>query len=263
MKTIVALALTACLLGLIRLDRYFLKQNDGFCIHHILTNWEERPEESIPFPKEIALPLLDQKFHYLGKGHQSYVFASENGQTVLKFYRFPSHLRPFPWLRHPFSYRWSAKRKQIKAYNLQKFSDTLQSYRIAFEELKEDCGLIAVHLAPTHDLHAAATIVDRLGRQYTVDLDQVVFLLQRKAEMIFPLLEKQNGAGREKMIHEISKLIQRRCQKGITDQDAILEKNYGWLDHQAIHIDLGRFKKIENPSAEEEIKRITASLINS
>jgi hypothetical protein len=254
--------LLLCGLGLVRLDRHFLKKNGGFCLHHVVTKLPYRAEWEAEFPKEAALPLLEQKFYYLGKGHQSYVFESADGQVVLKFYRFPSHLRLFPWLKHPFSYAWSAKRQEIKAYNLQKLSDTFSSYRMAFQELREDCGLIAVHLNRSEDLRTFVVIVDQLGQEYAVDLDEVVFLLQKKAERIFPRWENQDSLGKQRMAGEISQLIQRRCEKGIVDQDAILEKNYGWLGDRAIHIDVGRFAKVEELSTEEEVRRITECLKN-
>lgn len=43
--------------------------------------------------------ILSQNFKYLGKGCQSYVFASEDGQYVLKFFKF-QRFRQREWLNH-------------------------------------------------------------------------------------------------------------------------------------------------------------------
>src|SRR5215470_15903037 len=64
--------------------------------------------------------ILNQRFSYIGKGHQSYAFVSEDNQYVLKFFKF-TYLKPswfLNWLPPlPFivQYRDSQeKRKQKK-----------------------------------------------------------------------------------------------------------------------------------------------------
>jgi hypothetical protein len=110
--------------------------------------------------------------------------------------------------------------------------------------------------------------VDRLGIHYQVQLDSTIFLIQKKAELIFPklaqLLEKNEIGKAKRMISQIMRLIANRAQKGITDKDAILEKNYGWLIDKAIHIDVGRFAEDKRLcsviNTKHEIVRITHSL---
>jgi hypothetical protein len=200
-----------------------------------------------------------QKFTYLTKGHQSYVFIGADGQTILKFYRFPSHMRRFSWLKHPFAYRFSKKRQLIKAYNEEKLRLTFKSYQIAYEELQAETGLLFVHLAQTQDLRQTLHIQDRLGVSYFLESDSICFILQKKAELIFPTLEKllikgEKEAAKE-VIAQIIHLIEKGSEKGIADTDAVLEKNYGWQEGKAVHIDVGRFVR-KNVSKEERAETI-------
>jgi hypothetical protein len=61
-------------------------------------------------------------------------------------------------------------------------------------------------------------------------------------------------------------LIQRRCRYNISDLDNMDNDNYGWLNDQAIHLDIGRFQEKEALSdpikTQEEILRITHPLTN-
>lgn len=247
------------------LDRHFLKGSDSFCIGNIYGK--------VPFAFEappLSLPqnwneISSQSFHYLKRGHQSYVFLSDDGKTVLKFYRFPSELRPHPWISHPFSFL-SKRRQEIRKYNLNKLKESLRSFHLAHQELKKETGLVMAHLKPTETLRKKVRLHDRLNMSYLVDLDQAIFLLQRRADLVFPHLEKllQNNE-KEKIPKEVASiihLIASRCKKGIADLDAAIEKNYGFLDGEAIHIDVGRFVRDESVKAHvrEEVEKATASL---
>lgn len=249
-----------------RLDRFFLKENDGFCIHNI---YGSLPQDlSLSFSSTLTLNEWDkiskQRFHYLTRGHQSYVFASEDQNYILKFYRFPSHMRRFSHLTHPFSYKFSKQRQEIKAYNVEKLKASFQSFSLAFNTLKEETGLLTAHLTPNSKLHQKVVIQDRLGTSYTVELGKLPFLLQKRATLIFPYLDQLHKEGKKeeikKVVTEVIKLIRGRCDKGIIDRDAILEKNYGWLENRAIHIDVGRFESCPTISARQEIQKITHTL---
>jgi hypothetical protein len=259
-KALFFFALSALAALLTLLDRSFLKANDGFCLHHILG--KAHCETASSSDNDEARALLSQKFTYLTKGHQSYVFVGADGQTVLKFYRFPSHMRRFSWLKHPFSYHFSKRRQQIKAYNEEKLHLTFKSYQLAYDQLREETGLLFIHLKQTQSLKQTLHIQDRLGASYFLDSDSTYFILQKKAEPIFPTLEKLllkgDKLGAKEMIAQIVRLIATRCEKGIEDLDAILEKNYGWLEGKAIHIDVGRFVKKEVDR--QELVKITKPL---
>ncbi len=234
-----------------RMDRFFFKSNKSFSIQMILSTLTAIPEwKTEPLAYEEREQLLDvfsQKFRYLDRGGQSAVFISEDNNYVIKFYRFPSHLRPLGWIKHPFSYRLTKKRAMIKEHNFEKLDITFGSFLLAYTELKKESGLLFLHLNPTTDLNLTITLIDHLNNHYLVDLDSVTFALQHKADGIFSTLHThiQKGETQEakQRLSSLLHLITSRCKKGIIDNDAILEQNYGFTQTEAIHIDVGRLAR--------------------
>ncbi|MBY0530256.1 MAG: hypothetical protein K2P51_08755 [Rhabdochlamydiaceae bacterium] len=261
-----ALIVSVLILSLSLLDRYFLKLNDGFCIRTILNILppDQERESSLP-PSTDLSSVFNQEFHYLARGHQSYAFVSADDKYVIKFYRFPSHLRPFPWLNHPLSSHFSTRRQQIMEYNLEKLDLTFNSYKLAYEELPQETGLLWIHLTSSGNWNQTITLIDRTCNRYTLPLDPLCFVVQKKAELIFPSLEEalsQNDEeGAKRIIDGICELITIRSQKGIKDTDAILEKNYGWDGKRALSIDVGRFISAQTEETLcHELKTITHPL---
>ncbi len=212
---------------LYKLNGRFLKENDQFCIGHIFREIPKRIKTEGP------------KFHYLGKGHQSFVFESEDGTQVIKFYRYPSHLRAF-------SLKFWSHPKEI--YNIKKLHDSLESYKLAFSELKEDCGLL-------DSTFKSATLIDKSGAKYTVSLDDTTCFMQKKAGKIFPV-----KGDATLLFSSLIDLIKRRTEKGIVDLDPVLKKNYGVVDGKVILIDIGRLKR-QKADLNEQIEKIAEPLM--
>ncbi len=258
--------------ALARLDRLFFKRNHGFCAQMILSTLQPRLEwQTAELRKDERAALqeiLKQKFFYLSRGGQSAAFLSEDGKTVIKFYRFPSHLRPLGFLKHPFAYQWSAKRSKIKAHNFEKLETTFGSFLLAYQELKEESGLLYLHLNPTTDLKQNITLVDRLKNHYQVSLDHVAFIVQRRAYPIYETLQKQLAAREldcaKQALSSLLDLIAALCAKGIIDHDAILSQNYGFYNQGAMLVDIGRLahnSAIQREGAKgEHIRKMTAPL---
>lgn len=231
---------------LFQLDRHFLKQNDGFCLRTILGQvpFQEQWEIESPLSHEVQ-ETLKQPFHYLAKGHQSYVFASEDGKHVIKFYRFPSHMRIFPWLNHPLSYHFSHDRQKIMAYNQEKLDLSFNSYKIAFEELQNETGIEWAHLNRTSMGHSTIHLIDRTGNHYHVPLDQLSCVVQKRFTLIFDTLETMRSnhdkKGVQAVVSSLLNCIADRCREGIVDNDPVLGKNYGWDGSRVVYIDIGRF----------------------
>ena len=238
------------------LDRFFLKKNQGFCIRHIYAISPEDPlwslkDNSSYSEKDLQL-ILSQPFTFLGKGHQSYVFVSRDGDYVLKFYHFPSYLRPLSWIDHPFS-RFLLRRQKARAYNIRKFHMSVQSYQLAFACFREESGLIMTHLVNTQGVFDPLILVDTLGCEYHVDLDKTCCLLQKKGEMILPALRlciDQGDLTQAKiLIRSFVTLVKNRLQRGIRDVDAVLKKNYGCFNLRAFQLDVGRL--VHDPSLQK------------
>jgi hypothetical protein len=247
---------------LCRLDRHFLKKNHHFSIRAIQSTLTPQPKKITPTAVSLET-LFCQPYTYLNKGLQSFVFISADRQFVIKFYRFPSHMRSFYWLTHPWPDAFRPDRAEVKQYNQEKLTKTLSSYTIADEELREESALVMTHLHQTEHIKKQLVLIDQMKQRYRIDLDQTCFIVQKTAKPIFPTLdnciEQGNLEEAKRMIDSIILNIVERCHKGITDHDAILEKNYGWCDGRAIHVDVGRFAK-EPTDAKTEVVKITESL---
>ena len=257
---------------LVRIDRVYFKRNHSFCIRFIYSSIDNRPEWDLPAPSSKEVTLLDevlkQKFHYLAKGCHCYAFISEDQQYVIKFHRYASHLRIFPWLNHPFSYQFSEHRKSIMKHNLEKLKENLQSYTHSSQALKEETGLIMLHINRTDTLHRNVTLVDATQAEYQIPLDQVTFILQHKANLIYPTLDKLVSEKKiddaKKVITNVVQLITDCCKKGYVDEDPVLRKNYGLIAGRAIHIDVGDLVRNEKVQLRENyiphVKEMTESL---
>jgi hypothetical protein len=265
--------LLVCWIGcLAHVDRIYFKRNRSFSIRFIYSSLPHHPEWDLAPPtieqQQLLDQILKQKFRYLAKGNHCYAFISADDKYVIKFHRYPSHMRIFPWLNHPFSYLFSQRRKKIKEHNFRRLKANFTSYRDSYQNLREETGLILLHINPTDHLRKSVTLIDKTQAEYQVPLDKVTFILQHKAEMIYTALDRLI---KEKKIHEakqvvsnIIQLIASCCQKGYIDEDPVLRKNYGLLQNRAIHIDIGDLIKNREISLKEKyipyLKETTRSL---
>jgi hypothetical protein len=180
--------------------------------------------------------LLDQNFTFLGKGRQSFAFVSSDGKTVLKF--FNKNYFQMPWYTFLLSNTEAEKKKRDlrKKY----FSE---GYLIAEKYLPEQTGLLYVHYGSTKNLPKVC-VKDQANRNFTIDLNHVTFILQRKGEPFFSSLEKlYETEGKSPFFAAIDQyldLIRLRISLGIADGDHDIEHNYGLLDGKPFHLDPGR-----------------------
>lgn len=216
---------------------------DGFSKRHIYSNRSEFQESSKA--DTTILPILSQKYFYKEKGSQFYVFESEDGQYVLKFFRFERY----------------KKKKQI-------LENLLKSCELAFNELYKETNLIHLHLKKTNEL-CKVTCYDKLKRPFLIDLDQVEFILQKKGERLYPYLTSLIESNKKEEVKlaliDLVGILRARMNKGIFDDDSSLSKNAGFCSGKAMLLDIGQFSretKYQNPEAANlEIKKITADLV--
>lgn len=180
---------------------------------------------------------LAQKFTYLEKGGQSYVFVSEDGNYILKMFR-GSKLQ-FGFL--------NPRLKQKAEEDLKR---TLDSYEIAFDALSDETGLVAIHFNDQPD--QTIEIIDKLKISHKIEASSVPFIIQRRAvlvkERISQLMEKNDLQGAKEHLQSLFSLIRNRMEKKIEDLDPNLAKNFGFIGNQAIEIDGGRFSKVQIPT---------------
>ena len=177
---------------------------------------------------EEAKDALSYRYRYLNKGRQSFAFISENGKWVIKFFNQKYHALPFyaAWMQKERAKR--AKREQFYR----------ESYSIAAEHFAEETGIIYLHMGPTIDRLPVAEISDRLGKIHRIDLNQMPFVLQKKAEPFYPSLA---SLPIEEGIEQFIALIAKRIGKKIGDTDHDVEHNFGVCDGRVLHLDPGRF----------------------
>lgn len=250
--------LAVLIAGLYGLGRLYFQVTAGFSLDNISSDfaynpeWEVRPlsaSENIEFKRTMG-----QTYHYLGKGCQSYVFLSDDGNYVIKFFKY-QRSRMKPWLTYfpplPAVVKYREEKKEMKWRKLDGF---VKSWKVAFENLKEETGLVYVHLNKTQDLKTALTIYDKIGLKHTVDLDKMEFCVQRKADMLCPTLlkykENNDLEGAKVLITKLLNRINSEYVRGLGDNDHALMQNTGVANGEPIHIDVGQFvkdDKFKNP----------------
>lgn len=177
-------------------------------------------------------------------------------------------MRIFPWLNHPFSYQFNQRRKKIKEYNFQRLGINLMSYKNSYLNLQEETGIVLAQINQTGNLCRKISLLDKAGVEHTVSLGNVTFIVQKRADPIYPTLDKLVSHGKvdeaKHVVSNIVDLITTCCQKGYVDEDPVLSRNYGLLTDRAILIDVGDLVEKEKIMLRENyiphIKIITESL---
>lgn len=267
-KNVLSLLVTGC--ALFGVQRFCRSQTDGFALHKICSELSFHPEWEVESHPESLGNILDQPYRYLAKGAQSYVFASEDGQYVIKFFRI-YHMEPPRFLTH---LHWPLC---VQGYRLSKIIQKQEelnrdftSYKIAYDHLKEETGLLFLHLNKTETLKKSLTLIDKLGIAYQIDLDQMEFLVQKRAKIAYPALaqiteEQGIDAGKAALTRLVS-LLALRIEKNIKDKDPDLNTNFGFINTQAVQIDVGRFRidpstpPLSPLEKRDEVIRITDNL---
>ena len=254
--------LTAVIFCAILLKQFCYQKTDGFALYKIQSKLAFHPEWEVDCSHENLDSLIDQRYYYLAKGAQSYVFASEDGKTVIKFFRI-YHLTPPLWvtgLSLPIYLQPYKVHKMMEKE--QELAKDFESYALAYNELKEETGLLYLHLNKTGHLRKKLTIVDKIGIAHAIDLDQMEFLVQKKATLIFPSIEQlvreESIDAAKQAVSNLVQLLVCRCDKGLFDKDPDLNTNFGFIGTIPVQIDIGRFRRQgENKNNRDEISRIT------
>lgn len=244
--------------------RFSKSQTDGFAMVKIQSKLTYSPTWDVPCPDVAEVKkILAQPFTYLGKGAQTYVFASQDGNYVIKLLRHDRMRAPF-WTQLLPS-KWVTSKIENKQKKLIK---DFTSYKIAYEEFQEETGLIYLHLNKTSHLNQMLTLIDKIGIAHQLDLDKYEFLIQKRATLTYPALQTLIDQGEttkaKESISSLVSLLEKRFEKGIFDKDPDLNTNFGFIGEKAIQIDPGRYRKTFPESAirnkKEAIRHISDHL---
>jgi len=230
-------------------SRLYYRVTGGFTIGNISSNfaYDARWQTSALTPAEKSLvdAITSQEFSYLGKGCQSYVFASQDDQYVLKFFKY-QRFRPQAFLDY-FAFIPAMDRYRLGKIDKKqkKLESVFASWKIAYDYLKDESGLIYVHLNKTHDLNKQLIIADKMGFKYTLNLDQMEFMIQKKADMFCSYIDKlmQNNEVKKAkdLLDDTIALIMSEYRRGLADNDHALMQNTGVYQGKPFHIDVGQF----------------------
>lgn len=196
-----------------------------------------KQEWEVPLVPEV-ISILDQPYHYIDKGSQCYVFESEDGEYVVKFFRYDQP---------------TTDTKVILLFN---------ACKAAFDFLKEETGLIFVHLNSTPVGLGTLKCTDPIGRKVLFELDHYRFAVQKKAMPFRKTLRMatSNPPEMKKLLDQFVDLLIARTDKGVLNSDPSLSRNFGFLDSRAIEIDFGNYRPCGDVNQPQEIKRYTKKL---
>lgn len=245
--------------------RFCNNQTSGFSIAKIHSSLPYHPGWEVETQENFG-DLFLQEYAFLGSGAQTFAFESEDGQYVLKFFDHNKKRTPFEHLMPLFPAPLKKRVVQTVQKRRDKLHKDFSSYIIAYREMREETGLLMLHLNKTDHLHREVTLIDPIGIRHKVNLDQLEFVVQKRAQLLYPCLERwvDNGElDRGKIaLTNVVELLKTRMAKGIFDKDPNLMTNFGLLDLRAIQIDPGRFRyeKRTDKEKEEELIRITDRL---
>lgn len=244
-KWLSALVLAIALFGGIRL---YYNLTDDFKLSNISDSLPPRDEWDFTLTEVIDKELeavSNQPFTYIGKGAQVYAFASADGKYVLKFFKF-KHLRPslFISLLPPIGPLKPFKEQNILRKE-RKLQGVFDGHANAYKYDREHSGLIFVHLNLSNNLHKQVTLIDKIGRTHRVDLDNTVFVLQRKGETMRTVLSELLDRGEVdlavKRAASILAMYRDEYTRFVYDRDHGISHNTGFIGDKPFHLDVGKF----------------------
>lgn len=250
--------------------RAYYALTDDFRLGNIQNESISRPEWEIPAPssdeKKQIDAILSEKFSYLGKGAQSYVFESQNGLYVIKFFKF-KHLRPSLWLEllPPIGPLKAYKDRQQQR-KLRKYDGVFSSYKLAYLQDKDLSGLIYVKLNPAKGEFPQIHVNDKMGIERIIDLNAVPFILQKKGitlrQMLKQQLDRQQVDQAIASILQVFELYKNEYRRGLWDHDHGVLQNAGFIQDVPAHLDVGKLYEAPEMRDPEKMKADLKILID-
>jgi hypothetical protein len=260
-KKKLAFSIALIALALFGTIRIYYNLTDDFHLGNITFPLEKRPEWEFPAnPRgfEEVKTVLDQKFSYIGKGAQSYVFGSEDGNYVIKFFKF-KHLKPsfLISLLPPIG-----PLDDIKTHNQnrkkRKLEGVFEGHLIAFKYNEDNSGVQFLHFNPTPGLNLKTHLIDKLGFERKIDLDPIVFVLQKRGDTLraaFDQLFKQgNGELAAFRAKQVLDMYVEEYSRHVWDRDHGISHNIGFIQDSPFHLDVGKLSYTDEPQDPEFYK---------
>ena len=228
----------------------------GFRLAKTDLDFPHHPEWEVPLPPEMHA-ILQQPFHFIDKGTQSYVFESQDGNYVFKLFRYDQ-----PPRGHKGILLFNACNMAYDSSRGHKVLLLFNACKMAYDLLREETGLIYIHLNPTVLGLPVFHCTDAVGRDVAFPLDHTRFAVQKKAKAFRAVLNEAKGNPIEmrKRLDQFVDLLQARTAKGIKNSDPSLSRNFGFLEERAVEFDFGSYRHLTDFDRVAEMKRYTFKL---
>lgn len=206
--------------------------------------------------EEDLSKIVNQKYRFLNKGRQSFVFVSDDKKYVLKLFRFHR-------------YRSSIFNNFLSSFNLAKrytkkmqdekndlYYESMNSYKLVYENLQDETATIYVHLNKTNHLNKKLQIEDKFKVQHVINLNLFGFVIQKKASSFKRALlkTKDDKKNFEILLNSFFDNLQSIYSKNLLNKDRHVIQNLGVVNgNKVVEIDIGRFI-IKNDFNKEKIK---------
>ncbi len=196
-------------------------------------------EKVPPVSAESVRPLFSQPLFFLGEGKQSIAYETADGKYVFKLMK-------------------KASRKSRK----KPLDDAVLGAIIGKTIIPEETGMIVCSFGPQSTKLPTVTLLTERGKIEKVNLQDVPFILQRKAlplkQTILRLVAEKKMKEASARIEAIFSLLTACREKGIIDRDGSLirNENIGFVDGKAILVDTGKLCRINDR------KRLTLHDVN-
>lgn len=260
-KCVLRLLITSTLLAsfLFFSFRMYERSTDGFDVAHITYQGSIRPEWEMPALDGSQSALLDQilqsPFDYIGKGAQSYVFGSREGNYVIKFFKF-KHLRPHWYVEILPSFSIIEKYRKRSADRKERLiAGVFAGHQLAYKKHRKESGLLFLVLTPSIASHKHVVLYDKIGREWNLSLEHIPFVIQERVETTRTVMRRALAAGdlalAKDRFSQIATLYRSEYAKGIYDRDHGVLHNTGFIGARPIHLDVG--KLTEKSEMKEEI----------
>jgi hypothetical protein len=242
----------------------YYTQTDGFSLANITSEKYEGSLWTVPplngLEADEINSALNQEYKYLSKGHQAYVFESQDSRYVLKFIKFQKYRHHPLYAMLPLPDSLEKDRFKQTLHKQDKRDALFKSWKIAHTKLKDETQVLFVHIDLSDPFEKTLTLYNKGGTRYDIDLSQYVFLLQKKLDLFEDVLasqmQKGDTVGAKQLIDGLLDLYLNEFRQGLYEEDRYIVRNTGVLQNRPIQIDTGRLRESEdlkNPKKQAEV----------
>lgn len=194
------------------------------------------------FEIELINSALNQNFKYLNESSRVSVYSSEDNKFVIKLLKSAPEINAKfqSWGMDLGKVDWSFKPGDALASAEIMGKESIKSYQLAYNKLKDQTALIYIQLVETNFLPNEIMIG---GTKYNAN--KIQFILQHKVQLFGERLDQLMNATRvddaKKEIDNLLDYIISLWKTGISEDTYNFHDNYGFFNDRIVQIDIGEF----------------------